>query len=362
MRICYLADGQSIHTKKWVRYFAENGFEVHLVTFGSADRVEGVEVHNLAYRSKLSYLSRILDVRKVVKEIDPDIMHAHFVSHYGMYAALTGFRPFVVTAWGSDVLIDPQESLIKRRIVKYVLGKADVITCDAEHMREAMTKLGAAPEKIELLFFGIDTRRFRPSEKNAELRTKLEIYDSPAIISLRSLKPLYDVESLIRSVPLILKEVPEAKFVIAGEGSEETRLKDLTRSLGISNNVKFIGLVPNDSLPQYLTSMDVYVSTSTSDAGIAASTAEAMACGLPVVITDVADNRKWVEDGTNGFVVPIKDPSLLAEKIVYLLENKEIKAEFGKRNREIIEKRNDYYKEMEKMARIYAELVERRKE
>ena len=105
--------------------------------------------------------------------------------------------------------------------------------------------------------------------------------------------------------------------------------------------------------------MDVYVSTSLSDAGIAASTAEAMACGLPVIVTDVADNKKWIDNGVNGFVVPVKDPKSLAEKIIYLLQNEDIRKKFGKINRKIIEERNNYYKEMEKMEDIYKELVQR---
>jgi glycosyltransferase involved in cell wall biosynthesis len=86
-----------------------------------------------------------------------------------------------------------------------------------------------------------------------------------------------------------------------------------------------------------------------------------MACGLPVVITDFGDNRKWVEDGVSGFIVPLKDPESLAEKIIYLLKNEDVRKEFGTRNRKIIEERNNYYKEMEKMENIYIELIKRYK-
>jgi glycosyltransferase involved in cell wall biosynthesis len=122
--------------------------------------------------------------------------------------------------------------------------------------------------------------------------------------------------------------------------------------------VKFIGFIQNDKLPEYLNSMDVYVSTSLSDAGIAASTAEAMACGLPVIVTDVADNRVWVEDGVNGFVIPVKDPKLLAERVIHLLKNEDIRRRFGNISRKVIEERNNYYKEMAKMEEIYKKLVE----
>jgi len=226
-------------------------------------------------------------------------------------------------------------------------------------MKEAIGRIGTVPEKITLINFGVDTSKFSPSEKNEELRAKLGINDSPAVISSRNLEPLYDIESLIKSIPLVLKQIPEPKFVIVGRGSEETRLKELAKSLGVSKNVKFVGFVPNDELPHYLTSMDVYVSTALSDAGLSASTAEAMACGLPVIVTDVADNKKWVEDAVNGFVVPTKHPESLAERITYLLRNEDIRRKFGKINRKIIEERNDYHREMKRMESIYQKLAER---
>jgi glycosyltransferase involved in cell wall biosynthesis len=336
-----------------------------VISFENA-RIEGTTVHFL----KLPVLVRsatfplkmasIYRIKLLIKRTKPDILHAHYAINYGLFGALCNFRPFVITAWGSDVLIDPAArflSMIKKPIAKYALRKADLMTCDAKHMKEAMIKLGAAPEKIKVICFGIDTRKFSPGEKSEKFRMELGIHDSPTVISSRTLEPLYDIESLIRSIPLVLKEIPESKFVIAGKGSEEEGLRELAKSLGISDSVKFVGFIQNDKLPEYLNSMDVYVSTSLSDAGIAASTAEAMACGLPVIITDVADNRKWVENGVNGFIVPIRDPNCLAEKIIYLLKDETIRKKFGKINRKIIEERNNYYKEMEKMEDIYQELV-----
>jgi glycosyltransferase involved in cell wall biosynthesis len=247
--------------------------------------------------------------------------------------------------------------MIKKQLAVFTLKKADVITCDAKHMKEAMKKLGVPQEKIELIYFGVDTRKFSPGNKSNTLKTKLETYDSPTVISLRNLETIYDVETLIKSAPIVLEKIPETKFVIAGKGSEEQKLKELAKSLGVKNNVKFIGFIPNQELPEYLNTVDVYVSTALSDAGIAASTAEAMACEVPVVITDVVDNKKWVEDGVSGFLVPMKDQKALAEKIIYLLRNEDVRKQFGKISRQIIEERNNYYREMEKMEDIYKKVI-----
>ena len=82
-----------------------------------------------------------------------------------------------------------------------------------------------------------------------------------------------------------------------------------------------------------------------------------MACGLPVIVTDVGGNREWIEEGKGGFIVPVKDHQVLAEKIIFLFKNKVISKEFGERNRSIIEERQDYYKEMEKMEQICSDLI-----
>ena len=366
--ICYLGNAAAIHIQRWVNYFAEHGWKVDLITWHSPAKDfrihPDVSVHCILFPPH--YIARygaLLEITWLIRKIHPDIIHAYNIATFGilagLYGRLSGFKPIVLTALGSDILIDAKR--FKKRLIKYALKKADCITCDAEHMIEELISLGAEPKNIKLVYFGTDVQKFNPAQKSEKIREKMSSTDSPTVISLRNLEPLYDVGTLIKAIPIIRKEVPEAKFVIAGKGSQEAELKQLAKALDASDSVRFVGRIPNDKLPKYLASADIYVSTSLSDAGLAASTAEAMACGLPVVITDFGDNRKWVEDGVSGFIVPLKDPKSLAEKIIYLLKNEDISMRFGMRNRKIIEERNNYYKEMEKMGNIYIELAERYK-
>jgi glycosyltransferase involved in cell wall biosynthesis len=372
VKICYLANAASIHTVRWVQYFAHRGHEVHLIStkpYGD-EMAENVNLHLLrVFRtppvrivsSMTNLLPYVVQIGGLLKRVQPDILHAHFISDYAFLGALSGFHPLVLTAWGSDVLIGPKKDKISRFEVKFALRRADLITCDAEHVNAPLVELGANPAKISLINFGVNVQRFSPGPKDEELIKKLEVSDSPVIISLRSLEPIYDIDSLVSAVRLVLEEVPEAKFLIAGKGSQEAKLKELAKSLGVAENVVFAGIIPNHQLPRYLRTADVYVSTSLSDAGIAASTAEAMACGLPVIITDFGDNKKWVEDGTNGFLIPLRNPQVLAARIIQLLRNKEIRHEFGQINRQIIEERNDWQKEMRKMGELYESLMIRSK-
>lgn len=365
-RICYLANAASVHTLRWANYIAEHGWRVDLITWHPPRKDvnihPGIAIHRIFFPPhSLARYGALLEITQLMRKIHPDIIHAHYLGHFGilagLYARLCSFSPIVLTAWGSDVLTDANGW--KKWLIKYAIGKAGLITCDAEHIREALVGLGASPENIELVYFGTDTVKFSPELKNQKLIEELGIADSPVVISLRNLNPVYDVESLVRATPLVLKEAPETKFIIAGDGKQRGYLENLVGALGVSSSVRFVGFIPNDELPHYLNLADICVSTSLSDAGLAASTAEAMACGLPVVITDFGDNRSWVEDGVNGFIVPLRNPQVLASSIVYLLQNEDKRQEFGKANRLVIEERNNWEKEMGKMERLYNELIEK---
>jgi L-malate glycosyltransferase len=239
---------------------------------------------------------------------------------------MIGFHPCVVTAWGSEVLIAAKSRMMKP-LVKWVFRRSDLITCDAEHMRQAMIQLGIDREKIRIIYFGTDVEKFQPRPAREELRRELGASEAPVVISIRSLEPIYDVETLIQAIPSVLRAVPSAVFVIGGEGSEKEKLVRLAQELGIVAQVRFVGQLPNEQLPEYLNAANLYVSTSLSDAGLAASTAEAMACGLPVIVTA-------------------------------LLQNPATQKQWGNVNRRVIQERNNYYLEMGKMEKLYESLAE----
>jgi len=371
LRLCFIASGVSIHTKRWVNYFAQKGHEVHLISSSFDDVREGfdsaIQMHPLIRLLpqiwKLSgYLSGVLwlfQVRRLVNKIKPDILHAHYIGVPAYLGVASGFHPLVLTAWGSDILINPKQSPLRGILNKYTLKKADLITSDAEHLIERLIELEAGKEKIELVYFGVDTQKFCPTRKDEKLREELNIFDSPTIISTRSLKPIYDIESLINAMPLVLEETPNAKFIIAGDGDQRGYLEELTRSLGVWNSVRFVGWLQEDELSKYYNSSDIYISTSLSDAGLAAGTAEAMACGLPVIITDFGNNRNWVQDGKNGFIVPVRNPKVIASKIIYLLRNNDDRISYGTANQHLIEEKNNREREMGRMQKLYKELIER---
>ena len=371
LTICFLGEAKEtdIHAVKWAKYFSDNGHNVHLFSYFPFDKkntVPEITLHLLEKKSPikvwpfvslLNIPSILKKVKREIKAISPDIIHAHCVTSYGTLSSLLNFHPFIMTAWGSDILITPKESFAKKLITRWALSKADLITCDAEHMRKAIMRFGVPESEIKIIHFGVDTQNFSPGPENEDLKRGLRILDQDkVVISFRFLESLYDTQTLIQSIPLVLKKVSEVTFLIAGSGSEEGKLKKLSEDLKVSDNVRFIGWIDKEVLPQYLRLSDICVSTALSDAGIASSTAEAMASALGVIVTNTGENEKWLKDGENGFVIPVKSPKILAERITRLLQDDSLRRQFGARARKVIEERNNYHREMEKMENIYYQL------
>jgi glycosyltransferase involved in cell wall biosynthesis len=365
MKICYIAEGGSIHTQRGLNYLAAKGHEVHLIYWQARPGYhENVRIHLLKRFAPaiwpvtryFSFLQWIFKVRKLLKEIKPDVLDAHFIIDNGLLAALSGFHPCVVTAWGSDVLIFPRRNFIWRVVARFVIKRADRVVCDSGVVKKGLLSLGSQPDKTSIIYNGIDTKQFSPQQADKALESKLGIADSPTVISIRHLRPLYNVEMLVRAIPLVLKQTPQARFIIGGEGAQRGYLENLANTLGAAQNVSFLGYLHHDELPAYLASSDIYVTTSRSDS-TSLSLQEAMACGLSPVVTDLPANREWITDGENGFIVPQDDYQSLAEKIVYLIENSETRIKFGKINRKLIEDKAEYEKEMAKVEKLYEDMM-----
>jgi glycosyltransferase involved in cell wall biosynthesis len=373
LRLCYIADVTSIHAQRWANYFAERGHEVHFVsrryTQGYEGLSAGVQIHSLARLVPLPQASRVaahisalpwvMQVRSLVKKTKADIVHADFIGVPGYLGAASGFHPLVLTARGSDIMIVPRQNPVYRWLAKRALKLADRIICVSPALREEILKLGTSPNKIEMTPVGVDTREFSAAQRNDSLLRMLGIGDSPVVMSTRGLKPIYDVQTLVRAIPLVLREKPGVKFVIAGAGEQEDHLKELARDLRVASNTKFVGWVPRTEMPKYLSSADIYVSASLSD-GTSASLLEAMACELAPVVTDIRANRPWVKEGENGFLFPVRDHAALASKVIYLLKNRETRDDFGRRSRDVVQKNAEEGTEMRKLERVYHELVEAR--
>jgi glycosyltransferase involved in cell wall biosynthesis len=211
-----------------------------------------------------------------------------------------------------------------------------------------MEQLGIMGEKISVIPMGVD-ELFVEMGKN---RT-LELNKHPfIIISNRNLLPIYNVSLLIRAIPIVLKEEPESKFLIAGDGSEKENLEKQVEDSNLSASVHFFGRVPHKDMPKLLAQADIYVSTSPYD-GTSVSLLEALASGTFPVVADIPANREWIVDGDNGFLVPKENENLLAKRIVEAIRNRRLLKEAFDKNRIIVKQRAYWGENVKKIMDLY---------
>lgn len=366
MKICFIAPGNSTHTIKWVNYFAEKGHDVHLIHY---DFIGGydtrVKIHKLTkILPRMWTLSRfasgfiwVLQIIRMVKKIDPDILNAHYVTLNAYMGALTRHHPFITTPWGSDVLIDLNNRFLRFATV-YSLNKSDVIIYNSDLQLSRLQDAGVSSKNMIKIRNGVDPKKFSPAFRDSKIRKNLGIPDTAkVVISTRNFSPIYNLEMLIKSIPLVLSERPDTYFLLLGDGKEKSRLVELCEALNITRNVRFAGHVNNDVLPSFLNASDLYVSTSLSDSS-PVSLQESMACELVPVVTDLPANREFITNGTNGWLIPVNDIQELSGKIIHMLNNDELRSYMGKKNRSFIVDNSNYYKEMEKVEKVYLKQVQ----
>jgi len=351
MQILFLSDAKSYHTQRWVNFFVDRGHRCFLVTLdrGFATRAEEFFVPSTPRPNFLKYPLSLPKIKRIVREVKPQLVNAHFVPSYGLIGALLDVHPLVISTWGSDVLISPQKSWLHKLRAAYVLGKADLVTADAMVSAQAIYNLGVRREKVLVFPMGVE-KSLLDGEKKRQKPYLL-------VLSNRKLEPVYDVATLLKAIPLVIKRANrEAKFVILGEGSQKKRLIRLAENLKIKDRVDFKGVISREALLEYYREADIYISTSLSDS-TSVSLLEAMNFGLIPVVTDIPGNREWIQDGKNGFLFPPSDHHHLAEKVVYLI-NKFIRwEEFRVANRAGIQTRAVWENNMREIEERFEKLA-----
>lgn len=358
-KICYVSP-LSIHSYRWIETFSRKGYDVSLITDSSywvAPRPRSIPAYALPWLMKRNFLRHFipnaLNISRILKKIDPDLVHLH-VQHWYSPVIIFGGFPFILTSWGDEVLLLKRINILEKGLAKISATKACMITVDAECLKERWREMGIPETKIKVIPFGVDVDIFNPAVDAHTLRKGLQIgEDDIVVISTRALyNNHYNIECLINAIPLILKSHKDIKFIIKGTGPLEDYLKSLVEKLNVSENVRFVGLVPYNEVARYLAASDIYVATSFIDS-TSVSLLEAMACGLPPVVTDIPGNREWIENGVNGLLYAPKDHLQLAEMIVQLIENEPLRKRFGERCSEIIKREATWEKCVAEMENIY---------
>jgi len=355
VKILLVSDAASIHTRRWAEHFRDQGFEVHVASFRPWD-IPGVAVHVLPTfgLGKTGYLFAIGRLKRLAKEIKPDICHAHYVTSYGFLAAVAGLRPLIVTAWGSDVLVSPRNSRLLRWFTQYALRHADLVTTVAAHMDPVVAKFGVPAERILSIPFGVDTDLFRRAENRSTPRHPLRI------VSTRSLEEIYSVDTAIKAVHLVRAKGLDVLLDIVGDGSLRIELEALANRLGVTDLVRFRGRLKFGDLLESLRDAHLFVSTAISD-GNNISLNEAMSVGCFPIVTDIPANSQWITHGDNGLLFDCGNHEQLAEMIMRA-EREDRFDEVAAENRGIVLEKANWRLCTARMKALYDDLIRSAKE
>jgi colanic acid/amylovoran biosynthesis glycosyltransferase len=245
--------------------------------------------------------------------------------------------PLVVTCHGSDVRIDSLASDQYRRRVKVVFERSDLVHCVSEELANRAVSLGADPAKVFVQPWGIDTRFFRPSPTPAGGATRNPASSAFRVISVGRYHWVKGLDFALLAVRELRRAGIDVEYTIIGNGNEKDRLRLLTtiRDLDLDRCVILRGTVAPEEVLEALRASDAYLLASVSE-GLNNSTLEAMATGVPVVVTDVGGMREAVTDRVNGLVVEARDPHAIAAALLELARDTELSRDLGTKARQRI--------------------------
>ncbi|MEX1254809.1 MAG: glycosyltransferase, partial [Dehalococcoidia bacterium] len=296
-------------------------------------------------------------LRSAVEEIAPEVLHAHYLVEHGFYATSAGFRPYVVSAWGSDVLVEAAGSPVNRAIARFALSRADQSTANNRHMaREMVLKLGVERGRVQHIVLGVQREFLDRPEASVNAYVSEQ---PPTVLSTRSIdKPLYNVDTIVRAMARVRERIPAARLVIVGEGRLRPQLEALASRLGLGEAVRFTGLLSQGELRHEMEEAHVFVSVPSSDA-TSVALLQAMAVGCFPIVSDLPSQQELVEQGSQGVRVAVRDEGTLAEAIVQALEDRELRRAALERNRAFVEEYGVLETNMAKMEAWYYRLAGR---
>ncbi len=350
MRILYFSRDYTPHDHRFLTALAETSHDVYFLRL--EDRGLGLEKRPLPDRIKpidgwaigRPFLARdiprsLLFLRRLLDRLQPDLVHAGPVQKPAGLIAAAGFHPLVSMSWGSDLLLEARQGL-GRAAAKYTLKRSDVLVCDCQAVRTAAEGLGMPADRIVVFPWGVDLARFSPGEANS-LRKTLGWESNLVVLSNRAWEPLYGVDDVVEAFIRASDSAPKLRLILLGDGSQAERLRSRIEEAGLCGKVHFGGQVQNDALPEYYRAADLYVTASHSD-GSSVSLMEAMASGLPALVSDIPGNREWVTPGEQGWQFEDGKPDALAVGLRRAVDHKAELAALGQRARRRAEEKADW--------------------
>jgi len=298
----------------------------------------------------------LLELRRILKRIQPDVLHAGPIQSCGLLAALSGFHPLLIMSWGFDLMKDVDRGPFWRWATEYSLKRADWFTSDCDATHTKALSFGLPAGRTIVFPWGVDLVQFSPQPRQDPVGRTARF----TLLCNRSWEPNYGVDVLAEAFVQVARQNPEVRLLLLGGGSQAALLKAIFTSGGVYERVDFGGYMSNADLPRYYRMADLYISPSHVD-GSSVSLMEALACGLPCLVSDIPANREWVTDGENGWLFPDGDAKALAARILQAIDRQYELNEMGLAARMLAESRADWKKSFPLLLFAYQSAINNRK-
>ena len=323
LRLAFLGDPNSGHTRHWIAYFLDRGHAIHLL-LPAHDLLQGgldprVEVDRFTawpptpLRGAGSVITAI-SLRRLLRTVRPDVLHAHGLHRYGLAARLSGFHPYVVTVWGSDVLVVMRRTPRLRLYARLILRGADLVTGGSSALLAAAIRAGARADRSQYIHFGVDTDRFAPGPDPIALRRRLDLEGRRVVLSSRAITPLYHQRTAVETLPALPDDVVLLMTRHLADADELAAVERRAGELGVADRLRIVAGLDDAEMPDLYRLADVVLSIPASDGG-PITVAEALAVGRPVVATDLPSVREWLGGLDPEALVPIADADATARAI-----------------------------------------------
>jgi glycosyltransferase involved in cell wall biosynthesis len=313
---------------------------------------EGYTVYLPSQQGKIASYMRGLTVRGALVRESIDILHSHNTAAFldGVVGAKLANTPVIIHTDHVRKFPDKRRYMAAERIASYFV---DEIVAVSRHVREALIEYeGIRPDKISIIYNGVD---FSPAQDGNEIkavRDEFNVTQGEKVVGcVARLAQQKGYELFMEAARRILRKTQAVKFVVVGVGEEYDRLLKLCSELGIRSKVHFAGA--RTDIERVLPVFDIFLLTSHYE-GMPVCLLESMVSGVPIVATAVGGVPEAVQDGISGYLIHSRDPDEVAEKVVRLLRNDNLRLKMGKNGRQIYENRFT----IERMAEQYTELYE----
>ncbi len=261
-------------------------------------------------------------LRKLFINLQPDLIHAGPIQDGAFLAAMAEMHPLLTMSWGFDLMKDAYASPISRWQTRYTLQHSDWFTSDCQATAERAVAFGMPADRICVFPWGVDLDHFSPLSSmvpGKSWRQKQGWEENPVLLCLRSWEPNYGVDVLAKAFVRAARKRPDLRLILMNTGSEQGKIRTILENGGVMDKVHLAGRVANADLITFYGAADIYTSPSHVD-GSSVSLLEAMACGLPSIVSDIPANLEWIRHNKNGWIYPDGDVDALEASILASLE------------------------------------------